>query len=160
MIKPRSRFGSFRWPCARMGRKQRIDCLVSKSRHTIMHKITANHSVGQPLLVFLINHPAVGSKILLAPAKKFSQRDFLFDAPTLCMPNANDSFGFWGCEKSAFNIIHRQLDFPDADSAVTSVLLEHPRFAFRQTRRQFLTHLFHAGVQMGVATPPNVAGSV
>src|SRR5262245_13653056 len=132
MVQPSPGLGSCRWRRARRCRKQRINGLMAKSRHLVMHKITANHAFGEPLLILLINHPAVGDKILLAAPKEFSQGDLLFGATAFCMADTNNSFGVRECDDAAFNTrksVHRQLDFPDAVSAVTSVLLEYAGFS-------------------------------
>src|ERR671931_129370 len=122
MVQSVSWLGRFCWRCVGRRRKQRIDRLMSKSRHSVMHKIAANHAFGEPLLILLINHAAVGDKILLAPSKEFTQCDLLFAAAAFCMANTNNSFRPRECDDAAFNTrkdVHRQLDFPDADSTVT-----------------------------------------
>src|SRR5262249_48033211 len=132
MVKPASGLGSFRWRCARRRRKQRINSLMSKSGHPVMHQIAANHAFGQPLLILLVNHPAIGDKILFAPSKEFTQRDLLFAAATFCMADANNSFRLRRRDNAVFNTpksVHRELNFPDADSAVTSVSFEYAGFS-------------------------------
>src|SRR5262245_25887139 len=105
---------------------------MAKSRHLVMHKVTPDHPFGEPLLILLINHPAIGDKILLAAPKEFSQGDLLFGATAFCMANSNNSFKLRRRNDAAFNTrksVHRQLNFPDAVSAVTSVLLEYAGFS-------------------------------
>src|SRR5215467_2327153 len=132
MVQPSPGLGSFRWRCARRCRKQRINSLMSKSGHLVMHKITANHALWEPLLILLVNHPAIVDKILFAASKEFTQCDLLFAAAAFCMANANNSFRSRGRNDAAFKTrksVHPQLNFPDADSAVTSVSLEHAGFS-------------------------------
>ena len=96
-----------------------------------MHQITADYAFGQPLLILLIDHAAIGNKIPFAPFKELTQRDLLFAAATFCMADTNAGLGLRDCGNAAFSIgkvIDRQLDFPDADATVTAVLLEHARF--------------------------------
>src|SRR5919197_3935813 len=159
MVQSVSWLGRFCWRCVGRRRKQRIDRLMSKSRHSVMHKITANHAFGEPLLILLINHAAIGDKILLAPSKEFAQRDLLFAAATFCMANTNKSFRPRKRVDSPLNTrnsIHRQLDFPDADSAITSVLLQYAGFPVCQSQRQLITRFFHTLVQVRVAAPTEI----
>src|SRR5215472_15063549 len=131
MVQPSPGLGSFRWRCARRCRKQRINSLMSKTGYLVMHKVTANHTFGEPLLIFLVNHPAVGNKILLAPSKEFTQCDLLFAAAAFGMANSNNSFRLRRRNDAAFSTrkgVQRQLNFPDAVSAVTAVLLKYARF--------------------------------
>src|SRR5215467_12412840 len=132
MVEPVARLGRFRWRCARRRRKQRINGLMSKTGHLVMHKVTPDHPLGQPLLILLVNHPAIGDKILFAASKEFTQCDLPFAAAAFCMANANNSFRLRGRDDAAFSTpksVNRQLDFPHADSAVTSVLLEYAGFS-------------------------------
>src|SRR5215813_467414 len=132
MVEPVARLGRFRWRCARRRRKQRVNSLMSKSGYPVMHEITANHAFREPLLILLVNHPAVGNKILLAPSNEFTECDLLFAAVAFCMANSNNSFKLRRRNDAAFNTrksVHRQLNFPDAVSAVTSVLLEYAGFS-------------------------------
>ena len=46
--------------------------LMSEAGYPVMHEIAANHAFREPLLILLINHPAIGDKILLAPSKEFA----------------------------------------------------------------------------------------
>ena len=55
---------------------------------------------------------------------------------------------------------HRQLDFPDANSAVTSVLLENAGLTVCQSHRQLLGHLFHTVIELRIASPPYITRSV
>src|SRR5499433_2626100 len=131
MVEPVARLGRFRWRCARRRRKQRINGLMSKTGHLVMHKVTPDHPLGQPLLILLVNHPAVGNKILLAPSKEFTQCDLLFAAAAFGMANSNNSFRLRRRNDAAFSTrkdVQRQLSFPDAVSAVTAVLLKYARF--------------------------------
>src|SRR6266513_3181881 len=124
MVQSVSRLVRLCWRCVGRRRKQSIDRLMSKSRHSVMHKITANHAFGEPLLILLINHPAIGDKILLAPSKEFAQRDLLLAAASLCVANANNSVRLRERDDTAVLTLrgaHRQLDFPDSNSPVTSI---------------------------------------
>src|SRR5215831_15083710 len=101
MVKSAAGLGGFRWRCGRRRRKQSINSLMSKSGYPVMHKITANHAFGEPLLILLVNHPAIGDKILLAAPKEFSQGDLLFGATAFCMADTNNSFGVRECDDAA-----------------------------------------------------------
>src|SRR5215831_14095060 len=103
MVQPSPGLGGFRWRCARRRRKQRINSLMSKTGHLVMHKVTPNHAHWEPLLIFLVNHPAIVDKILLAAPKEFSQGDLLFGATAFCMADTNNSFGLRECNDAAFN---------------------------------------------------------
>src|ERR1044071_6520560 len=138
MVKPRSRLRSFRRRRARRGGKQRINSLMSKSGNFFMHEIAADHAFGEPCLVLLIDHPAIADKIILAACQEFTESDLLFAATTFCMANTNNSFGLRDCGDVAAKIcksVDRQLGFPDADSTVTTILLQHTRFSGCQARR-------------------------
>src|SRR5215831_1101562 len=126
MVEPVARLGRFRWRCARRRRKQRINGLMSKTGHLVMHKVTPDHPLGQPLLILLVNHPAVGNKILLAPSNEFTQCDLLFAAAAFCMANSNNTLKPRPRNDAAFNTpttAHRQLNFPGPVPPITSVLL-------------------------------------
>src|SRR5439155_22034938 len=103
---------------------------MSKPHHLVMHEIAANHAFREPLLIFLINHPAVGGKVRLTPAIEFAQRDLLFAATTLGVTDTNDNFRLrQHSEAVAFAIrkgLYRQLDFPYAVSTIAAMLLEYP----------------------------------
>ena len=45
---------------------------MSKSGHFLMHKIAANHTFREPLLILLVNHPAIGDKIFFASLKELT----------------------------------------------------------------------------------------
>ena len=103
---------------------------MAEPDHLVMHEIAANHAFREPLLIFLINHLAVGGKVRLTPAIEFAQRDLLFAATTLGVADTNDGFGLrQHTEAAAFAIrkgLYRQLDFPYAVSTVAAMLLEYP----------------------------------
>ena len=105
---------------------------MSKPDYPVMHEITANHAFREPLLIFLINHPAVGGKVRLTPAIEFPQRDLLFAATTLGVADTNDGSRLrQHSEAAAFAIrkgVYRQLDFPYAVATIAAMLLEYPCF--------------------------------
>src|SRR5262247_3693158 len=79
------------------------------------------------------------------------------------MANANNGFKLGRRDDTpsrTCKVVHRQLNFPDADSAVTSVLLEYAGFPVCQARRQFLKHLFHTGIEMCVTPPSDITRSI
>src|SRR6266404_2538126 len=106
---------------------------MSKPHHLVMHEIAANHAFREPLLIFLINHPAVGGKVRLTPTIEFAQRDLLFAATTLSVADTNNGFRLrQHSEAAAFAVrqgVYRQLDFPYAVSTVAAMLLEYPGLA-------------------------------
>src|SRR5262245_50528120 len=108
---------------------------MSKPDHLVMHEIAANHAFRKPLLIFLINHPAVGGKIRLAPTIEFAQRYLFFAATTLGVTDTNHGFRLRQCSATAaFTIrkaVFRQLDFPYTVSTVAAILLEYPCLASR-----------------------------
>src|SRR4030095_15572225 len=89
---------------------------MSKPDYLVMHEITANHAFREPLLIFLINHPATGGKVRLTTAIEFAQRDLLFAAITLGVADTTDGFRLrQHSEAAAFAFrkgLYRQLDFP------------------------------------------------
>src|SRR5262249_56120594 len=103
---------------------------MSEPDHLVMHEIAANHTFRESLLIFLINHPAAGGKIRLAPTIKFAQRDLLFAAITLGVTDTNDGFGLRQCIEIATCAIrkgvYRQLNFPHTLSTLSAILLHHP----------------------------------
>ena len=103
---------------------------MSKPDYPVMHEIAANYAFREPLLIFLINHPAVGGKVRLTPAIEFAQRDLLFAATTLSVADTNDGFRLrQHSEAAAFAIckgVYRQLDFPYPVSTIAAMLLEYP----------------------------------
>src|SRR5436190_477143 len=111
---------------------------MSKPHHLVMHEIAANHAFREALLIFLINHPAVGGKVRLTPEIEFAQRDLLFAATTLSVADANDRFRLrQRSGAAAFTIrkgVYRQLDFPYAVSTIAAMLLEYPRLANCQSK--------------------------
>src|SRR4029079_10604893 len=138
MVKPRPRLGSFRRRRARRGGKQRINSLMSKPGNFVMHEIAADHAFGEPCLVLLIDHPATADKIMLAPCQEFTECDLLYAAAALRVMDTNNTFQPRSCGDIAVKIrksAHRQLDFPDAHSTVTTILLQHTRFPGCQARR-------------------------
>lgn len=53
---------------------------MPKSTYFIMYQVTPDHAFGQALLIFLVDHPAAGSKVLLATLEEFTQGNLLFEA--------------------------------------------------------------------------------
>ena len=106
---------------------------MSKSGNFLMHKITANHAFGEPLLILLVNHPAGGGKIRLAPTIELAQRYSFFAATTLGVTDTNHGFRLRQCSATPPFAIRKafcwQLDFPYTVSAIAAILLEYPRFA-------------------------------
>ena len=130
---------------------------MAKSGDLVMDKITANHAVREPLLIFLVDHSAVGEKVFFATREKFIERDVLFAAAAFCMASAYNAFR---PRRHAVTAFGTELNFPYPDSAVTAVLFQHAGFSVCQMRRQFLPHLFDGLIQMRIAPPPEIAGSV
>src|ERR1051325_9781844 len=147
--------------CARRRGKQRIDRLVSEANDLIVHEIAADRAVRQPLLIFLIDHPAAAGKVRLAAAIKFAERDALFAAAALRVPDTDNGFAPRRRRAAPTVVIrgavHRQLNFPYAVAAVAPGLLAHPRLPRRESQRQFTDHLIHTAVKMRVAAPPEIA---
>src|SRR5438046_8016878 len=106
---------------------------MSKPDYSVMHEIAANHAFREPLLIFLINHPAVGEKVRLTPAVEFAQGDLLFAETTLGVADTNNGFRLRHRNgAAAFAIcksVHRQLDFPYAVSTVAAMLLKYSGLA-------------------------------
>src|SRR4029077_1610155 len=104
----------------------------------------------EPLLIFLIDHSAVGGKVRLTPAIEFAQRDLLFAATTLGVADTNDGFRLRQHSGAAVFAmrkgVYRQLDFPYAVSTIAAMFLEYPRLGCCQSQRQLLNHLIHSTV--------------
>src|SRR5258706_4359943 len=89
---------------------------MSKPDDPVKDEIATNHAFREPLLIFLINHPAVGGKVRLTPAIEFAQRDLLFAATTLGVTDTNDGLRMrqYG-EAAAFASrqgVYRQFELP------------------------------------------------
>src|SRR4029450_9268901 len=115
---------------------------MSKPNHPVMHEIAANHAFREPLLIFLINHPAIGGKVRLTTAIEFTQRDLLFAGSRLGVADTNDGFRLrQHSEAAAFAFrkgLYRQLDFPYTVSTIAAMLLEYPGLGCCQSQRQVL----------------------
>src|SRR5688500_10995670 len=70
------------------------------------------------------------------------------------------AYNAFGVRMPAVTEFGTELNFPYAYSAVTTVLLQHAGFPVCQARRQFLTHMSHAAVEMRVAPPADITRSV
>src|SRR5918994_2289714 len=80
------------------------------------------------------------------------------------MSYANDGFGPRQCSGSVVGsigkVVYRQLNSPYAVSAIAAMLLEHPRLAVCQLRRQLLNHLIQTGVEVCIAAPDKIARAI
>ena len=124
MIRARGGSGRRLHRCAGRRRVQRIDRLESESLHAAVHQVAADHALGQPLLVFLVEHSAAALEVRLAALGESIQGHTLLGGSPLGVPDAHDAFAF-------------ELDLPDAGAAIAAELLEHAGAA-GEPRGQFL----------------------
>src|SRR5262249_55601616 len=141
------------WPwLRRVGRRragrdriQRVDELLTEAGNTIAHLIAAHDAVDESRLIRLIDDAAVALEGARAAREELIDGLYGLDAAALGVAHAHAT-------NQRFARVDR-FDFPDADAAITTVLLQHARLAFGETHRQLGAELLERAVEARIAAP-------
>ena len=110
-------------------RNQRLDELVAEADDLVDAHVAADHAVGQARLKRLIDDAAVGGEIRLAARHEIAASGIVFGhAAPARLQHANDA--------RRAGRLGRQLDLPDALTAIAAVLLEDTRARRSKPRRK------------------------
>jgi hypothetical protein len=121
---------------------------MAESDHFVSCEVAADHAVDQPLLVRLVDYPAITCEVRIAPGQKCVQGHDLFDRAAKRVAHENERrIGWVGSY------------FPYSVAAVAPVLLEDARLAFGEATCDLVPQLLGRIAAVGVTAPTHLSGA-